>query len=140
MPLIYSMLSCNVFSEMSNQRKNLIINTLRLFLCIKDRIIFLQLKRFRSFCLQYFRIKFRKEFDFLAFNKILLDKHLSSTLAIALDPNYISKSGKLTYGAGFSVVNILANTSCHLEAFQNPSSKDLIERTCWISAESSHKF
>src|SRR5215469_1801972 len=56
---------------------------------LKGRINFLQMGRFSKFCEQYFRIGFQKKFDFLTFNSILLEKHLSTDLAIALDPSYM---------------------------------------------------
>jgi len=73
-----------------------------MFASIKGRINFLQLRRFSKFCEQYFRIGFQKTLDFLSFNAILLEKHLSSSsvLAIVLDPRYIDKSGKVTKGVG----------------------------------------
>lgn len=37
----------------------------------------------------------------MEFNKILIQAHCSSNLAIAFDPSYISKSGKKTPGTGY---------------------------------------
>jgi Transposase DDE domain. len=143
MSLIYNALSNKAFSKMKQPRKKFIAITLWLFASIKGRINFLQLGRFSSFCEQYFRIGFQKEFDFLTFNKVLLEKRLSSILAIVLDPSYISKFGKWTHGVGsywsgcagkakwgleicgFAVVDVLSNTAYHLKAFQSPSLKEL---------------
>jgi len=141
--LIFKALSSSSFSKISKPRKYFIAYTLWLFACIKGRINFLQLERFGKFCEQYFRIGFQKEFNFLAFNTALLKEHLSSVLAIAMDPSYISKAGKFTSGVGkfwsgcdtkakwglelcgFAVVDLITHTAWHLKAFQSPSSEEL---------------
>ena len=121
---------------MSKPRKFFIAHTFWLFASIKGRINFLQMGHFSKFYEQYFRIGFQKTFDFLSFNSIFLEKHLSTVLAIALDQSYIDKSGKATYGAGrfwsgcagktkwglelcgFAVVDVLNSVAYHLRAFQ----------------------
>jgi hypothetical protein len=141
--LIFSTLSSGSFSKISKPRKHFIAYTLWLFACIKGRINFLQLERFGKFCEQFFRIGFQKEFNFLAFNTALLKEHLSSDLAIAMDPSYISKAGKSTASVGrfwsgcagktkwglelcgFAVVDTIAHTAYHLKAFQSPSPEEL---------------
>jgi len=143
--LIINTLSNKSFSKMSKPRMYFIAHTLWLFASIKGRINFLQLGRFSKSCEQYFRIGFQKTFDFLSFNTILLEKYFaaSSTLAIALDPSYIDKSGKATKGVGtfwsgcagkakrglelcgFAVVNISSSDAYHLKAFQSPSPEEL---------------
>jgi hypothetical protein len=141
--LIHNVLSNSSFSKMSKPRKFFIAHTLWLFASIKGRINFLQMGRFSKFCEQYFRIGFQKTFDFLSFNSILLEKQLSTDLAIALDPSYIDKSGKATYGAGrfwsgcagktkwglelcgFAVVDVFYNVAYHLKAYQSPSPEEL---------------
>ncbi len=128
---------------MSKPRKQFIAHTLWLFASIKGRINFLQLERFSKFCEQYFRIGSQKKFDFLAFNTALLKDCLSPVLAIAMDPSYISKSGKFTPGVGnfwsgcagkakwgvelcgFAVVDILSGAAYHLKAYQSPSGAEL---------------
>ena len=98
--LIFNVLDGNMFSKMCKPRKFFIAHTFWLFASIKGRINFLQLGRFSKFCEQYFRIGFQKNFDFLSFNSILLQKHLSNStvFAIALAPSYIDKSDKITSG------------------------------------------
>jgi len=143
--LTYSVLSSETFSKMNKTRKYFIAHTLWLFASVKGRINFLQLERYSKFCEQYFRIGFQKKFDFLSFNSILLQKNLSdsSFLAVALDPSYIDKSGKITCGlghfwsgcagrakwglelCGFAMVDVLAGTAYHLKAFQSPSPAEL---------------
>ena len=72
-----------------------------LFLSIQGRLNFLQFARFGSRCEQSYRNGFVKGFDFLSFNKELLEEQKSKQLIIAIDPSYISKSGKCTPGVGY---------------------------------------
>ena len=143
--LIFNVLSDISFSKMNKPRKYFIAHTLWLFASVKGRINFLQFGRFSKFCEQYFRLGFQKRLDFLSFNSILLEKHLSSSsvLAIALDPSYIDKNGKATKGVGnfwsgcarkakrglelcgFAVVNVTSSEAFHLKAFQSPSPDEL---------------
>jgi len=106
----------------------------------------LQLGRFSPLCEQTYRNQFEKEFDFLSFNKLLIDQTVSTELAIAMDPSFISKAGKSTYGrgrywsgvagaakwgldiCGFAVVDIVNNTAFHLNAWQTPPSDELAEK------------
>lgn len=148
--LIINVLQKDSFSKLSKVRKNFIVNVLWCFLSIKGKINFLQLERYSSICEQTFRNHFKKTFDFLSFNKELMSEGkakniISCKLAIALDPSYIPKSGKSTYGrgkywsgvaksakwgldiCGFAVVDADNNTALHLKAFQTPSAKTLEE-------------
>jgi Transposase DDE domain. len=145
MSLIYNALSNEKFSDMNRPRKYFIAYTIWLFSAIKGRINFLQLKRFGNCCEQYFRIGFQRTFEFLDFNTALLKGHLSNTVAVAMDPSYISKTGKCTAGVGyfwsgcaskakwgleicgFAVVDVAANTAYHLKAFQSPNAEKLKE-------------
>ena len=61
--LIFNVLSNNLFSNMSKQRKYFIINILWLFINVKGRINFLQMARFSKFCEQYLRIGFQNTMD-----------------------------------------------------------------------------
>ncbi len=73
------------------------METLILYLVIPGRINFLQLGRYGKSCEQRFRQNFSKDFDWLEFNLSLSDKVLTGDRkAIAIDPSYISKSGKNT--------------------------------------------
>ena len=134
--LIISTLENEVFKMLNKSRKDFIISVLWHILSIKGRINFLQLGRFSSLCEQTYRNQFEKEFDFLSFNKLLIDQTVSTELAIAMDPSFIPKAGKSTYGrgrywsgvagaakwgldiCGFAVVDIVNNTAFHLNAWQ----------------------
>ena len=111
-----------------------------LFLSIQGRLNFLQFPRYGKLCEQSYRNGFAKDFDFLSFNINLLEEYKNKNLIIALDPSYISKSGKNTPGVGYfwsdvagtskwgleitgiAAVDIDANSAYHLEAVQTPSS------------------
>jgi len=96
--LIYSTLESDRFLTLKESRKQFIANVLVLFLSIKGRINFLQLSRFSEKCEQYFRINFENKFNFQDFNlQLILEQSIKECL-IALDPSFISKSGKMTYG------------------------------------------
>lgn len=70
-------------------------------LTIQGRINFLQLARFCKSCEQRFRQNFRKSFDWIAFNQSFMKKHPDHRYAIAIDPSFVSKSGKKTPGIGY---------------------------------------
>ena len=70
-------------------------------LTISGRINFLQLGRYCKSCEQRFRQNFRKKFDWIAFNQSFVQKQPGHTYAIAIDPSYVSKSGKKTPGLGY---------------------------------------
>ena len=144
--LIYSILESKSFSELNKPRKDFITCVLWHILSIKGKINFLQFGRFSSLCEQTYRNQFEKRFDFFAFNKQLINQVASSERVIALDPSYIPKAGKCTYGrgkywsgvakaakwgldiCGFAVVDIVNNTALHLNAWQTPSATELVDK------------
>jgi hypothetical protein len=144
--LIVSVLENEIFDRLNKSRKDFIISVLWHILSIKGRINFLQLGRFSPLCEQTYRNQFEKDFDFLSFNKQLINQTISSECAIALDPSYIPKAGKATYGrgrywsgvagaakwgldlCGFAVVDIVNNTALHLKAWQTPPAVELAEK------------
>ena len=87
--LIISTLESEVFKKLNKSRKDFIISILWHILSIKGRINFLQLGRFSPLCQQTYRNQFEKEFDFLSFNKQLINQTVSTETVIALDPSYI---------------------------------------------------
>ena len=143
--LIVNVLDNGVFEKLNKSRKDFIISVLWHILSIKGRINFLQLGRFSPLCEQTYRNQFEKEFDFLSFNKQLINQVVSHEIIIAFDPSYIPKAGKSTYGrgrywsgvagsakwwldiCGFAVVDIVNNTALHLKAWQTPSADELAE-------------
>ena len=91
------------------------IHLFSLFLSIKGKMNFLQFERFGKFDEQTYRNHFEKKFDFMAFNKILINEHCSAELAIAFDPSFISKSGKKTPGTGYFWSGCAGRTKWGLE-------------------------
>ncbi len=142
--LIFSVLKDDSFSGLNKSRKNFIVSVLWHILSIKGKINFLQFGRFGSLGEQTYRNQFAKKFNFFAFNKQLINGVSSGERVIALDPSYIPKAGKSTYGrgkywsgvakaakwgldiCGFAVVDIAENTAFHLNAWQTPSAAELV--------------
>ena len=142
---IYSIIDNNVFKKLNKSRKDFIVNVLWHILSIKGKINFLQLGRFSGYSEQTYRNQFAKKFDFFSFNKLLIDQVASPERVVALDPSYIPKAGKSTYGrgrywsgvakaakwgldiCGFAVVDIIGNTALHLNAWQTPSADELVK-------------
>lgn len=136
--LIISILKSNIFSGLNKARKDFLVSVLWHILSIKGKINFLQLGRYSKYCEQSHRIHFEKEFDFLSFNKNLIERIVSKDRIVAFDPCYIPKSGKETYGrgkfwsgcakmakwgldiCGFAVVDVENKTAFHLKAWQTP--------------------
>jgi len=137
------MLENSTLIKLNKSRKDFIVCVLWHILSIKGKINFLQLGRFSSYGEQTFRNQFEKKFDFFSFNKLLINQSSSNERIVALDPSYIPKAGKSTYGrgrfwsgvakatkfgldiCGFAVVDIINNTALHLNAWQTPSAEEL---------------
>jgi hypothetical protein len=137
------MLENSTLIKLNKSRKDFIVCVLWHILSIKGKINFLQLGRFSSYGEQTFRNQFEKKFDFFSFNKLLINQSSSNERIVALDPSFIPKAGKSTYGrgrfwsgvaksakfgldiCGFAVVDIVNNTALHLNAWQTPSADEL---------------
>ena len=70
----------------------------RLFMAIPGKVNFLQMGRYGEFSEQTYSNNFENEaFDWFAFNEHLIRKVLDGKfLAIAVDPSFLTKSGKKT--------------------------------------------
>jgi len=89
-------------TKLNKSFKSFLMETLVLYIVIPGRINFLQLGRYGSSCEQRFRQNFSKDFDWLESNLSLSNKILTGNRkAIAIDPSYISKSGKCTPWIGY---------------------------------------
>lgn len=86
-------------AKLNKSIKKNIIEILILFMVIPRRINFLQLERFGTRSEQCYRQTFERDVDWMEFNLWLsayaFEKG-SSRMGIAIDPSYISKSGKKT--------------------------------------------
>ena len=85
----------------TNLRKSIqsfFIETMELILTHTGRLNFTQMARCGRSCESRFRQNYKKPFDWLLFNRSFLESTKGHRIAIAIDPCYISKSGKKTPG------------------------------------------
>ena len=93
---------CNYSTKANKNFQKFLLDTLILYFVIQGKINFLQLGRYGKFSEQTYRNNFSKDFDWFDFNKKLASKNLPGTRkAIAIDPSFISKSGKQTPWIGY---------------------------------------
>ena len=84
-------------TKLSKRFQDFLIETFLLYIIIPKRINFLQLGRYSSSSEQRFRQNFSRAFNWAEFNSELSKVVLSGKRkAIAIDPSFISKSGKRT--------------------------------------------
>ncbi|MDD6365055.1 MAG: hypothetical protein PUA47_06890 [Bacteroidales bacterium] len=76
---------------------------MELILTHTGRLNFTQMARCGRSCESRFHQNLRKSFDWLSFNQSFLESTKGHRIAIAIDPCYISKSGKKT--PGISIVD-----------------------------------
>jgi len=81
--------------------RNLIIETIILYMGIPKRINFIQLARYGKSCESRFRQNFSRKFDWVGFNSYFTKRMKDHRTAIAIDPSFITKSGKHTPGIGY---------------------------------------
>ena len=134
-------------TKLNKSFKSFLMETLVLYMVIPGRINFLQLGRYGKSCEQRFRQNFSKDFDWLEFNLSLSERVLTSNRkAIAIDPSFISKSGKKTSWIsyfwsgtasrtqrgleilGVGLIDIDAKDCIHLQTVQTPDSHTLESR------------
>ena len=85
-------------TNLSKPFQTFFIETMELFLTNTGRTNYTQMARCGKSCESRFRQNFKKPFDWLGFNKNFLDTTKGHRIAIAIDPCYLSKSGKKTPG------------------------------------------
>ena len=85
-------------TNLSKSFQSFFIETMELILTHTGRLNFTQLARCGRSCESRFRQNFKKSFDWLSFNRSFLESTKGHRIAIAIDPCYISKSGKKTPG------------------------------------------
>jgi len=85
-------------TNLSKSFQTFFIETMELILTHKGRLNFTQMARCGRSCESRFRQNFKKAFDWLSFNESFLESKKGDRIAIAIDPCYISKSGKKTPG------------------------------------------
>ena len=137
-----------VLQQMSNvakpQRKFMLV-LLPLLMCLRGRANFRNLSRYSDYHEKTFSRWFRRDFDFVEFNRISLQplREAETTLIAAMDCSFLLKSGKHTEELGkfynsvrgkaekgleistLAVVNVSENTAYNLSTRQTPAtSKD----------------
>ena len=85
-------------TKLSKPFHTFFIETMELMLTHTGRLNFTQMARCGRSCESRFRQNFKKPFDWLSFNRSFLGSTKGHRIAIAIDPCYISKSGKKTPG------------------------------------------
>src|SRR5574344_2643878 len=124
---------------------NFLVETLLLFILLPRKVNFTQMEIYGNYCEKSYRKHFSKPLEWIDLN-IELGKHLfepSDRKAIAIDPSYISKSGKHTQGIGtfwsgcaqqakhgleilgIGLIDIDKKECVSLKAIQTPSPKSL---------------
>ena len=127
--------------------KDFLTNTLLMFILMPGKVNFSQLENHGDYCEKTYRLGFSKHFHWEDFN-IELIRHLFDSgdrKAIAIDPSYISKSGKHTQGIGrfwsgcaqqvkhgleilgIGMIDIDKKDCLSIKAVQTPSPKSLDE-------------
>jgi len=91
----------NGAAKLRKNFRNLITETIILYMCIPKRINFTQMARYGKSCESRFRQNFSKVIDWVAFNLSFTKNTQGHRTALAIDPSYITKSGKHTPGIGY---------------------------------------
>ena len=127
--------------------KNFLTDTLLMFALLPRKVNFTQLEIYGKYCEKTYRSGFSKSFEWVDFNLELSSRLVKEgdRKAIAIDPSYISKSGKHTHGIGrfwsgcaqqvkhgleilgIGLIDIDRKDCVSLKAVQTPSPKSLAE-------------
>lgn len=134
----------NTTIKMSKRFLNWLILTIRTVALIPGKVNFTRLSRYGGRTAKTFASNFRTSVDWLGINMGMARESLGDEdVAVAIDPSYISKAGKLTYGLGrfwsgvaqrvkrgleimaVGAISISKQTCVMLGAVQSPNFKDL---------------
>jgi hypothetical protein len=137
------------FAKLGKTFENLLLEILLLYMAIQRKINFTQMERYGTHCEQTYRTNYNRSrakcINRVKFNLSLSLRYLNmdGLLAIAIDPSYISESGKKTphvgtfwsgcggsmkHGLeimGLALVDVYANNCMMLRAHQTPSTGEL---------------
>ena len=137
-------LTAKILSQMPKVGKcqcKFLIHFFSLMIAFRGRANFENLSRQGHYNESTYRNNFDKGFDFLEFNRLLVDSYCEKEIGIAFDPSFVSKSGKSTPGlgyfwsggasrakigleiGGFGAIDILNNACMHLIAKQTLNHK-----------------
>jgi len=133
-------------SGLNARRVKAIKEILMLFISFRGRMNFEQMGRQGHLNEKSYRLHFSKKFDWMLFNKQLIESNCSDELCIGFDPSFISKSGKNTPGLGYyfsgvagtykkgleigslAVLDVKQNTAYHLKSTTTPTQVSRKER------------
>jgi len=128
--------------EVNKWQADFIKKNIELQYQVRGRHNFSNMSRYTEMNEGTFHNNYSKTFDFLGFNRQLVEKSCSLERINAFDPSFIAKSGKHTPGSGyfwsgcagkakigleiggFATVDIINNTALHLVADQTLNSTD----------------
>jgi hypothetical protein len=87
-------------SGVSKPQRKFLMVLFSTILLMRGKVNFRNLSRYSILCEKTFSRQFRKSFDFVTFNRLLLDEAMGSDheKIAAIDCSYLPKSGKKTYG------------------------------------------
>ena len=88
-------------TEVGRWQQRFVVHLIPLLLSLRGRYNFTNLARYGKYHEATYRRNFAKPFDWLGFNLQLVEQYLSADRIIALDPSYITKSGKHSAGVGY---------------------------------------
>jgi len=74
---------------------------MQLYLTIQGHVNFTQMARFGHSCESRFRQNFKKRFSWMTYNRAFVRDGVNRLWAIAIDPSYVSKSGRCTPGLSY---------------------------------------
>jgi hypothetical protein len=106
-------------SGISKPRIKFMATLLKTIIAMPGNVTFRNLSRFSSYSEKTFSRNFRKSFDFVQFNLLMLKTLIDRTsqLILAVDASFIDKSGKNTYGLGRFYNGAKQRTEKGLEIF-----------------------
>ena len=97
-------------------QRDFLLDLFDLWLCVHGRYNFTHLARYHQRNESTYRSNFKKSFDFLGFNTLLVKQYLSEEVILAFDPSYISKSGKCTEGTDWYWSGVAGQSKWGMEA------------------------
>ncbi len=130
-------------TEVKKPLAKFVIHMVELWLGMNCRYVLSNMERWGEMTEKSYRNGFSKFFEWFKFNYVLVQQHCSKELIAVLDPSYIKKSGKHTYGMGMfwsgvrqqalrgleigclAFVDVANATAMHGIAEQTPSPKNL---------------
>ncbi len=92
----------NKMPNLSKSKIKFMITLFETLFCLTGRVNFCNLSRYCDYNEKTFRRNFKKTFDFLEFNRIIVEEiyNKNNDYIIAIDSSFIKKSGKKTAGLG----------------------------------------